>query len=115
MSEGNLATSLSPGDEPAEINRPIEVFQSDIVAAWAVLENLTVSLDQIGGYFGDPTEFAGEDRRQALLDALGSYLSKDLIRSIGDARARLARYIPDADAEALADTIPYWDYNGIKP
>ena len=64
---------------------------------------------------GDSTESIGEYRRRALLDALGAYLSEDLVRSIGDARTRLARYIPDADAEVLADSISYWDYAGIKP
>ena len=92
----------------------IQVAETDLQAAWTVLENLTVSLDQIGGFFGDPARSVGEDRREALAAALRSYLSEELIRSIGDARTQLARYIPDEDAEALADAIPYWDYAGVK-
>jgi hypothetical protein len=95
--------------------RSIEVSEADLQAAWAVLENLAVSIDQIGVFFGDPTDSDAEGRKRALLDALGSYLNEDLVRSIGDARARLARYIPDADAEALVDSIPYWDYAGTRP
>jgi hypothetical protein len=45
-----------------------------------------------------------------MLEALGSYLGKELVQEISDARTRLARYIPDADAEARVDSIPYWDY-----
>lgn len=100
---------------PLGSDRPVEVSESDLLAAWAVLENLAVSIDQIGGFFGDSTESLGEDRRRALADALGSYLSVDLVRLIGEARTRLGRYIPDARAEALADSISYWDYAGVKP
>ena len=95
-------------------DRPIEVSKADLQAAWAVLENLAVSIDQIGGFFSDSTESIDEDRRLALLEALGSYLSKELVQSIGHARSRLARYINDADAEALTDSIPYWDYAGTR-
>ncbi len=101
-------------EKPSGNDRPVEVSETDLQTAWAVLENLAVSIDQIGGVFGDPAELVGEDRRRAMLDALGSYLSEELVRSIGDARTRLARYIPDADAEALADSIPYWDYGSNK-
>jgi hypothetical protein len=101
--------------EPSGTDRLIEVSEADLQAAWAVLENLAVSIDQIGGFFGDPADPDAEGRRRALLDALGSYLNNDLVRSIGDARARLARYIPDADAEALVDSISYWDYAGARP
>lgn len=100
---------------PLGSDRPVEVSESDLLAAWAVLENLAVSIDQIGGFFGDSTESLGEDRRRALANALGSYLSVDLVRLIGEARTRLGRYIPDARAEALADSISYWDYAGVKP
>lgn len=100
---------------PLGSDRPVEVSESDLLAAWAVLENLAVSIDQIGGFFGDLTESLGEDRRRALVDALGSYLIVDLVRLIGEARTRLGRYIPDARAEALADSISYWDYAGVKP
>jgi hypothetical protein len=96
--------------ESPKSDRPIEVSASDLLAAWAVLENLAVSIDQIGGFFSDSTESVGEDRRRAMLEALGSYLGKELVQEISDARTRLARYIPDADAEARVDSIPYWDY-----
>ena len=97
-----------------ENDRSIEVSESDLLAAWTVLENLTVSIDQIGGFFGDSTQSTVEERRRALLDALGTYLSNDLVRSIGDARTRLTRYISDDDAETLVDSIPYWNYADVK-
>ena len=101
--------------DPAKDERPVEISRSDLLAAWKVLENLAVSIDQIGGFYGDPTEPDGEGRRHALLDALAAYMSKDLVESIGDARSRLGRYLPDDEAEALLDSIPYWDYAGTKP
>lgn len=103
------------GVESPREDRPIEVSEADLKAAWVVLENLAVSIDQLGGFYGNSPESVGETHRRALLDALGSYLSRDLVQSIGDARARLARYISDADAEILSDSIPYWDYSSTKP
>ena len=50
--------------ESPRSDRVIEVSEADLQAAWAVLENLTVSLDQIGGFFGDSSEPVGEDRRR---------------------------------------------------
>ena len=106
--------NLMRTDKPLLADRRVEVAQADLQSAWAVLENLTVSLDQIGGFFADPAQAVAGDPPEALAVALRSYLSEELIRSIGDARAQLDRYIPDEDAEALADSIPYWDYAKVK-
>jgi hypothetical protein len=89
----------------------IIVAKDDILAAWTVLENLAVSLDQIGGVFGH-AEGSGHDlkRQRALQEALAMYLTPTLVQAINDARIRLGQYIPDAEAEALSEHIGYWDY-----
>lgn len=90
-------------DEPIGISKP------DLIAAWAILENLTVSLDQIGGFFGEHAPPA------ALNKSLGDYFTPALVEAIGHARARLARYIAEDEAEALSEQeIPYWNYKGVK-
>ena len=75
-----------------------------MLAAWTVLENLAVSLDQIGGVFGH-AEGSGHDpkRQRALQEALAMYLTRTLVQAINDARIRLGQYIPDEEAEALSE------------
>lgn len=89
-----------------------EVAAADLLAAWSVLENLAVSLDQIGGTYGVPVgEEPTAETRRALREALAAYLSPALVAEIAEARRGLARYIPDEVADAEADRIPYWDYH----
>ena len=87
------------------------VAKEDVLAAWTVLENLAVSLDQIGGVFGH-AEGLGQDpkRQRALQEALAMYLTPTLVQTINDARLRLGQYIPEEEAEALSEHIGYWDY-----
>jgi hypothetical protein len=89
----------------------VRVAKDDVLAAWTVLENLAVSLDQIGGMFGH-AEGSGHDpkRQRALREALATYLTPTLVQAINDARIRLGQYIPDEEAEALSEHIGYWDY-----
>jgi len=90
---------------------PVEIAKADLLIAWGVLENLAVSFDQIGGVFGEVGGApADPERRRALLEALGHYLTPELLRSINDARIRLGGYVPDEEAETLSDRIPYWEY-----
>lgn len=78
---------------------------------WAVLENLAVSLDHIGSVFGKEKNSGNEVASQyALQEALAAYLTPELVKAINDARIRLGQYVPDAEAEALSECIPYWDY-----
>jgi hypothetical protein len=96
-------------------NEKIEISKSDLVIAWEVLENLAVSLDQIGGKFADETSPAnGATNQRALQEALAAYLKPDLVKMINDARTRLGRYIPDEEAEGIAEQIHYWDAAGCK-
>lgn len=89
----------------------IIVAKEDVLAAWTVLENLAVSLDQIGGAFGHAAGSGHDPKRQrALHEALAMYLTPTLVQAINDARIRLAQYIPDEEAEALSEHIGYWDY-----
>jgi len=89
----------------------VKIAKDDVVAAWTVLENLAVSLDQIGGVLGH-AEGSGHDpkRQRGLQEALAMYLTPTLVQAINGARMRLGQYIPDEEAEALSEHIGYWDY-----
>ena len=89
----------------------IQVTKDDLLAAWAVLENLAVSFDQIGAVFGrvKGTECSPEQQR-ALQEAIAAYLTPALVQAINEARIRLGQYISDEEAEALSEHIAYWDY-----
>ena len=89
----------------------VVVAKSDLEAAWMVLENLAVSLDQMGGAFSHENSSNGAQLMRALQESLAAYLTPELVQAINDARIRLGRYIPDAEAEALAEQIAYWDYS----
>jgi hypothetical protein len=89
----------------------VKVARSDLHAAWAVLENLAASFDQIGGAFGSEGDGAnGTANRQAFQEALAAYLTPELVKAINEARLRLGKYIADEEAETLAEQIAYWDY-----
>ena len=89
----------------------VKVSKPDLLAAWSILENLAVSLDQIGGFFGASDDGALDEKgRLAVLVALKDYLSPTLIEKINDARVQLGHYIEDEEAEAISENIEYWDY-----
>jgi len=91
--------------------KSIEVTHDDVLAAWTILENLAVSLDQIGAVFGRLKHTADDPKRQkALQAALAAYVTPTLVQEINDARMRLGQYIPDEEAEVLSEQIAYWDY-----
>jgi len=87
----------------------VKVTKRDLIGAWTILENLAVSLYQIGSEFGRETGAAnGAARQDELQKALAAYLTPDLVKTINEARVRLGQYIPDAEAEALSECIAYW-------
>ena len=90
---------------------PVSVTKNDLLAAWAVLENLAVSLDQIGGKFGRSQNTGnGIEKECAFQEALAAYLTPELVKSINQARIRLGQYLSEEEAEALVESIPYWNY-----
>jgi hypothetical protein len=93
----------------------IEIAKDDVLTAWAVLENLAVSFDQIGAVFGQAksTEYSPE-QQHALQEALAVYITPVLVQAINEARLRLGQYIPDEEAEALSEHIAYWDYASLS-
>jgi hypothetical protein len=94
--------------------KAIEVAHDDVLTAWSILENLAVSLDQIGAVFGRLKHAAdGPKQQQALQVALASYVTPTLVQEINDARMRLGQYVPDEEAEALSGQIAYWDYMAL--
>jgi hypothetical protein len=94
--------------------KKIRVAKSDLLAAWKLLENLTVSFDQMGSYFADDGSENGADRSREMLEALDAYLTPKLVRAINDARMRLGQYLPDKEAEAISDRIRYWRPNATR-
>jgi hypothetical protein len=94
--------------------KSIEVAHDDVLAAWSILENLAVSLDQIGAVFGRLKHTADEPKRQHTLQAaLAAYVTPTLVQEINDARISLGQYVPDEEAEALSEQIAYWDYRNL--
>ena len=89
----------------------IEIAKDDVLAAWAVLENLAVSFDQIGAVFGQAKgKTCSPEQQQALQEALAAYITPALVQAINKARLGLGQYIPDEEAEALSEYIAYWDH-----
>jgi len=96
-------------------SKTVAIDRGDLLAAWAVLENLAVSLDQIGGAFAaDHNAGNGVAGQRAFHAALAGYLQPQLLRDIRAARARLAEYVSDHEAEKLTANIPYWDYRTAR-
>ncbi|GEM_PF-3237169 len=94
--------------------KTVAISRADLLAAWAVLENLAASLDQIGGTFAaDRVSVNGAASQRAFHEALAGYLTPELLRHIQDARARLGDYVSDTEAEKLTEKIPYWDYGTV--
>ena len=92
----------------------LEIAKDDVLAAWAVLENLAVSFDQIGAVFGQARgKTCSPEQQHALQEAIGAYITPALVQAINEARLRLGQYIPDEDAEALSEQIAYWDYANL--
>lgn len=89
----------------------VQLAKGDLLAAWKILENLAVSLDQMGGAFAEEKGRGnGAARRRRLHEALANYFTSELVKTINDARMRLGQYIPEAEAEAVSTQIGYWDY-----
>lgn len=92
----------------------IEIAKDDMLTAWAILENLAVSFDQIGAAFSDVKDASHNPEQQRMVqEALLSYLTPALVQSINEARSRLGQYISDEEAEALTEHIAYWDYAAL--
>lgn len=90
--------------------RVATVAKPDLIAAWRVLEVLTVSLHKIGSAHATPSATHEQDpeQRQHMLEALDAYLTPDLFEEISQARSRLREYLPDDEAEAISDSLNYW-------
>ena len=53
----------------------LEIAKEDVLAAWAVLENLAVSFDQIGAVFGQAKgKTRSPEQQHALQEALAAYI-----------------------------------------
>lgn len=84
----------------------IAIARDDVLAAWAVLENLAVSFDQIGSVFGRAKGSVDSlEQQETLQGALAAYLTPALVQAINEACIRLEQYISNEEAEALAERI----------
>lgn len=93
----------------------IQVTKDDLLAAWAVLENLAVSFDQIGAVFGRAKDAGcSPEQQRALQEAIAAYLTPALVQAINEARSRLGQYISNEEVEALSEHIAYWDYASLS-
>ena len=93
----------------------IEIAKDDVRAAWAVLANLAVSVDQIGAVFGQAQgTTCSPGQQHTLQEALAAYITPALVQAINEARMRLGQYIPDEEVEALSAHIAYWDYASLS-
>ncbi len=95
----------------------VEVKRNDLVMAWSLLENMTVSLDQIFGAYAHGIDEKGEwvdkDSYHALCKALYEYCLK-ICEQTSQARMRLLAYLPPEEAEYLSEyEIPYWNYDKV--
>ena len=92
-----------------------KVAKDDLLAAWAVLENLAVSFDQIGAVFGRAKGAVyGPEQQRVLQEAIVAYLTPALVQAINEARIRLGQYISNEEAEALSEHVAYWDYASLS-
>jgi hypothetical protein len=92
----------------------LEIAKDDVLVAWAVLESLTVSFDQIGAAYGDVKDARhASEQQHTLQEALRAYLTPAVVQAINEARIRLGQYISDEEAEAASEHIPYWDYAAV--
>lgn len=93
----------------------VPVAKADLQVAWVVLENLAVSLQQLGSAFGYANGASnGVDREGAFREALAEFFTPELLGTISRARSRIGEYLTDEEAEALTESIPYWNYATLK-
>ena len=93
----------------------LKIAKEDVLAAWAVLENLVVSFDQIGAVFGQAKgKTRSPEQQHALQEAIAAYITPALVQAINEARLRLGQYVPDDEVEALSEQIVYWDYASLS-
>jgi hypothetical protein len=61
----------------------LEVAKEDVLAAWAVLENLAVSFDQIGAVFGQAKgNMCSPEQQHAWQEVLAAYLTPTLVQAM---------------------------------
>jgi len=86
--------------------------KDDLILAWSLMENITVSLDQIWGTYAHGMDESGkwvdEETYHALCKALYDYCL-EICERTNKARMRLLTYLTEEEAEHLSEfEIPYW-------
>jgi len=91
----------------------VPLKKSDLLLAWSVMENITVSLDRIWGAYAHGMDkngkWVGKEAYHALCEALHDY-SLEICKRTNVARMRLLPYLTEEEAEHLSECeIPYWN------
>ncbi len=86
--------------------------KSDLLLAWSIMENITVSLDKIWGAYAHHTNENGEwvdkEAYHALCKSLYDYCL-EICKQTNVTRMRLLTYLAEDEAEHLSECeIPYW-------
>ena len=93
----------------------IAVEKNDLLAAWSILEEMTISFRKIGSAFGQPPNGTVDDHaRDGLRHALYEYVTPERVQALNRARMILRKYFPVDELEFLSiHQIPYWP-QGIR-
>lgn len=86
--------------------------KDDLILAWSLMENITVSLDQIWGTYAhgmdENSKWIDKKAYQALCQALYDYCL-EICEQTNKARMRLLTYLTEDEAEHLSEReISYW-------
>ncbi len=89
----------------------VEVAKSDLIQGWSVLERIVVSLHKIGSHHATPSADVAMTpaQRQNMLRAMDDFFDADFFRDAASARRALSQYVPGEEAEAISDSLRYWE------
>jgi hypothetical protein len=88
----------------------VMVRKEDLVEAWSLLLRMVISLRKIGSCYAvshGQTEQTPE-QRQNMIEAIAEFMSPELWHELSHVRVALETYLPDDEAEAIADRLSYW-------
>ncbi|MBC8231260.1 hypothetical protein H8E77_17045 [bacterium] len=92
--------------------------KDDLILAWSLMENITVSIDQIFGTYAHGMDESGKwvdgEAYQSLCKALYDYCL-EICEQTNKARMRLLTYLTEEEAEHLSEyKSSYWNYNPVS-
>lgn len=105
---------MQVSDKTAVRSESIIVSKDDLVLAWTGLEKLIVPLHRIGSRYATsgPDVPLTQEQRNEMLEEIGRLLSYDLVEQLGSARVILGDYLPNDEAEAISDSLEFYQPTG---